>query len=201
MEAVVAPAVATRTAGRFPNPAAELSGVPLSYVVTRPDARLGVQLSGPLPTRWALWLARGFAARRVNLRNGHALALPRGRWIAQLEVELESGGRLPPDFLQLALRDGGGPRLVEPPLLDVSLGQDADGDLAVEVHAWDAVGLLASVLGRVDAVGLAPAEIVLETEGECAFHQLTLRDRAGGPASARQRRRLARSLVEQLRSR
>lgn len=179
---------------------AEARSIPLAQVARRGEDRIGLQVSGALPATWVLNLARGFAERRVNLLNGRAEQIDHGVWNGVLEIDLGSAGRSAPDFLGLALgAPGTGRFLPEPPLLEVAMADGPRG-LEVEVHAWDAVGLLASVLNHVQSVGLVACEVLLETEGDCAFHQLMLREASGGLAPTRARRALARRLAAQLRS-
>jgi hypothetical protein len=174
--------------------------IPFAHVARRGGGRIDLHVSGALPPGWVLRLARGFAERRVNLLNGRARHLDEGIWNGALEVELGSADRRVPDFLALALGEqGAGRYLPAPPLLEVAMVGGAHG-LEVEVHAWDAVGLLASVLGHVEAVGLVPREVLLETEGDCAFHQLTLVDARGAAPGRSLRRALARRLAGQLRA-
>ena len=175
---------------------AELFHVPLCHVAARRDRCVELRISGALPDAWPLRLARAFARRKISLCRGGARALEPGLWLARLEVDLGPSGELPNDVLQLALRPDGRAQPPEPPLLDFSLTGTSvrGGRVELEVHAWDAVGLLATVLGRVEAAGLVPDEILLETEGDCAFHQLVLRGRDGGAPAPVERAALARSL-------
>ena len=73
------------------------------------------------------------------------------------------------------------------------------GSLELEVDAWDAVGLLAAVLGCGAAAGLRPERIVLETWDECAFHQLTLKRDGWLRPSTAQARALEKGLEALLR--
>ena len=199
---------ASREPGRFGTvreiPVVELPeairSVPFAHVARRGAGRVDLHVSGALPACWVLNLARGFAARRVSLQSGRARRRAEGIWSGALELDLGGAERPLPDFLALASGELPVARwLPAPPLLEVAMAGSARG-LEVEVHAWDAVGLLASVLGHVDAVALEPTEVSLETEGDCAFHQLVLRDRLGAMPSRRQRRALARRLAAQLRA-
>jgi hypothetical protein len=174
--------------------------VPFAHVARRGGGRIDLHVSGALASRWVLSLARGFAARRISLLNGRAQRLDERVWNGALEIDLGSAAREAPDFLALASGEPPSGRVLpEPPLLDVAMADGARG-LELEVHAWDAVGLLASVLAHVDAVGLSPWEVSLETVGDCAFHQLVLRHDDGGLPGRRTRRALARRLAAQLRA-
>jgi hypothetical protein len=181
----------------------ELFHVPLCHVAARRGECAELRISGALPDAWPLRLARAFARRKISLCRGGARAIEPGLWLARLEVDLGPCGELPPDVLQLALRPDGRFQLPEPPILDFSLiGTSVRGGrLELEVHAWDAVGLLAAVLGRVEAAGIVPEEMLLETEDDCAFHQLVLRGRDGGAPAPALRAALARSLALLVRGR
>jgi hypothetical protein len=172
---------------------AELRELPLAHVARCAESRLELRLSGALPDRWPLHLAQGLAARRINLWRGHAARIAPRAWSARLEVETPPEQPLP-DFVDLALGLEPAPVLAEPPLLEATLGRAPGGELELEVHAWDAVGLLAGVLRCVVGAGLLPTALALETEGDCAFHQLRLVGADGSAATRRQQRHLARRL-------
>ncbi len=157
----------------------------------RPGGELEVLLAGPLPEGWALSLTRALADRGWSLRNGYARGDAAAGWLAELEVVPDLAAEAAsPDFLALAL---GGPPPLAPPVprvLDFDL-READsfgGCLTLQVDAWDALGLLAGVLGEVDRAGLAPVEMILETEEDCAFHHLAARAQGGGRPRPRQGR-------------
>jgi hypothetical protein len=167
--------------------------LPLAQVAGCAASRLELRLSGVLPDRWPLHLAQGLAARRINLWRGHATRIAAGVWSARLEIETP-GERPLPDFVGLALGLEPAPVLAEPPLLEAVLSRAPGGELELEVHAWDAVGLLACVLRCAVGAGLLPTALALETEGDCAFHQLRLIAADGSAATRRQQRHLARRL-------
>lgn len=145
------------------------------------EGRVELQLSGDLCDDWGLRLTRGLAAHRVGLHSGYARRLEPGCWIAKLELDLACGGSWDHDFLSLATHFSALPDLRDPRILDFELRESGflGGSLELRVDAWDSIGLLAAVLGRAALAGLHPHEIILETEGECAFHQLTLKARDG----------------------
>jgi len=166
---------------------------PWSYASRRPDGLLALQLCGVLPADWTLQLTRGLAWRGASLQTGYARRTEGGAWLAELAVDDRLEARLDSiDFLALATRPHEPLRRAEPRILEFELGASAahGGSLALEVHAWDAVGLVAAVLGRAAGVGLVAAELILATEEECAFHHLGLVDRRGAAPSACQRRDL-----------
>lgn len=176
---------------------ADLLRAPWSHTTRRADGLLEAQLSGMLPASWSLNLMRGLASRGLSVRDGYARRIEPGAWIAQLEIEAPAEALEATALLELATGRPARPTSPEPRLLDFELGDSPahGGSLALEVHAWDAVGLLAAVLGRADAAGLVATELVLETEDDCAFHHLTLQSRGWSPPTRRERRALSLGLA------
>ena len=199
---------ATRSVGREPvqvtvvpvptrrPPASPLLRTPQAHAEPQGQGLLDLQLSGCLPPDWSLRLARGLATRSIGLRNGYARRLEGEAWLARLELDHSRSGGPAPDFLALATACAPALASAAPPLLDLELAESADfgGCLHLEVHAWDAIGLLASVLGQVAAASLRAEELILETEGECAFHHLVLKGARGDAPAPAQRRRLRQGL-------
>ena len=178
-----------------------LLGVPFSHVREGEGGRMELQLSGTLPDDWCLRLANGLSASHVGLLNGYARRVQGEVWICQLEVQHASGSGRTPDFLDLATRGTLRRRREEPPILDYRLGAARDELLDLRVVAYDAVGLLAAVLHRVRAAGLAIDEVFLATEEEAATHRLVIRRRDGAPPRSIDRRAIAASLDAMVRSR
>lgn len=189
-------------AHRAPGLSEELLHVPFAHVAQKEEDRIELELSGALPDAFFVSLSRSFAARGISLQSGYARRAEPGLWLARLELAGVPSPAPALDYLQLALRDEGGARPSDPPILDFVLTRPAsrDGALELEVHAWDALGLLAGVLGRASAAGMVAVEIGLETEGECAFHSVALIGSDGSVPSSEQRRVLASGLCELLRS-
>lgn len=154
-------------------------------------ARLGVQ--GRLPRGWSVRLTGGLARRGVSLVAGHARRHAGDAWRIELELDLGHADASSIDFLGLARGGDPGVPGPAPRILDFELFAQGE-TLHLEVHAWDGVGLLAAVLERVWGAGLRPDELLLETEGECAFHSLVLRDEHRAPPTALHARRLDRAL-------
>lgn len=195
------PALLARREPPLPEPLPALVREPGSHVVPLGGGGADVQLWGPLRTAWSLHLSRALAQRRASLKRGYARRLEGSVWIARLEVALGPGGEPEAtDFRALASKPVDGAGLPEPPVLHAELEpSDAlGGALVAEVHAWEALGLLAAVLGRAAGCGLVAEEIELETEGECAFHRLLLRTPEAQAPTAGHRRSLARSLGDLL---
>lgn len=159
--------------------------------------RLELQLAGALPAHWCRDLTGNLAARGISVWSGYAREHEAGRWLGRFELELATAADRRLDFLALAQGQEPAPRLFEPPILDFQLdrGSAFAGSLELEVHAWEAVGLLASVLAHVDAVDLLPRALHLETEEDCAFHRLVLTDRSGRAPERVQERALLRALA------
>jgi hypothetical protein len=174
-----------------PEPARNLLHAPTCRSERRSDGLLELHCAGLLPADWTLNLARALAVRRASIRDGYARRTAPGIWLAQLGIE--DGGRLRAPELR-AMVTGAQPPLTspEPRILDFELGRAPGhgGCLTLEVHAWDAVGLLAGVLGRARDAGLTAMELFLETEADCAFHHLALIGRDGAAPTRRQRRAL-----------
>ena len=91
----------------------------------------------------------------------------------------------------------------EPPILDYELGASSSRGnvLDLRVVAYDAVGLLAAVLHRVRACGLALDEMMLATEDDAATHRLAIRRLDSSPPRSIDRRAIASSLDQMVRSR
>jgi hypothetical protein len=175
-----------------------LLGTPHAHLGEGAEGRLELQLSGCLPHDWSLRLTRGLAANRLGVHSGYARLVEPACWLAQLELDSCYGGSGEQDFLALAMRSSALPALRDPRILDFQLRESASlgGSLELRVDAWDSLGLLAAVLGRAALAGLHPVEINLETEGECAFHQLTLKSQGGGRPARPEGLLLARQLAD-----
>lgn len=163
------------------------------------DGRLfELRVGGVLPDDWSLVFAGDCARRGHSLMRGYVRRELRGHWRGRLEIELAaaSAGDAAP-------LPGSGGRALRPPwihaphLLDFELEESHafGGALELEVHAWEAVGLLYGVLSAAASLDLVAVELTLETEGDCAFHRLALVDRHRTPVSSRRRRALARRLA------
>ena len=169
-----------------------------SQLERREEGRGLLRLSGRLPRGWSVRLTRGLARHGVSLVSGYARRLQEEAWLVELELDLGHADPDGIDFLALARREEIVVGASTPRILDFELQREGD-DLHLEVHAWDAVGLLAAVLERVWSAGLRPDELMLETEGECAFHSLVLRDLHRGPPAPSHERLLSRALGKLLR--
>jgi hypothetical protein len=179
-----------------------LLDIPFSHVATRQGGLLDLQLSGALPDDWCLRLANGLSATKIGLLNGHARRVRGQTWICQLEIERQLGSQRMPDFLDIAMQGTLRRRVEEPPILDYQLSesQTRGGLLELRVVAHDAVGLLAAVLHRARAVGLAVEELLLSTEENAATHRISIKRRDNSPPRSLDRRAIASSLDQMVRS-
>ncbi len=159
----------------------------------REESRALLRIGGRLPRGWSVRLSRGLARRGVSLVSGDARRVQDDAWLLELELDLRHADASGIDFLAVARSEEETGPVSDPRILDFALQLERDA-LHLEVHAWDAVGLLAAVLAQVWSAGLSPDELILETEAECAFHSLVLRDRHRAPPTASHARLLARAL-------
>ena len=148
---------------------------------------LDVSIRGELRPDWSLYFARGLALRGVSLLEGAAQLREAKTWEATVKLDADPGRLGAAELLNL-LRDerplGVAP---EPKLLDyqVSLPGPGLSRVSIEVNAWESVGLFAGVLSVAEGCGFTPTAFALETEQECAFHELELVPRGGGLAGHR----------------
>lgn len=173
---------------------------PRCRVSSSPDGLAELSLSGSLPSDWSVRLTHALSSRGISLVRGGARRVEGDLWIGRLFLDMGYSEGTRPDFLALATLPRSPGPLFAPQLLDFELRDSpaVGGALLLEVHAWDAIGLLAAVLNRAHGSGLCVEEIALETEGGCAFHGLLLRSALGGAPRAEETRRLERSLARLL---
>ncbi|MDJ0785259.1 MAG: hypothetical protein QNK05_00535 [Myxococcota bacterium] len=157
---------------------------------------------------WPLELTRSMAQAGASLIEGHIKrgerfaerrVSPGGRWQADLVIDPgpNTGLNTAPDYGAVLTR----PPVrdwtpTEPRLIDYQLAFEGEHRLHLEAHAWDALGLLAGVMERACADGLHIQELLLETEGECAFHHLVLVDPRGSTITRVRSVRLDRRLAK-----
>jgi hypothetical protein len=152
------------------------------------EGLITVDVLGWLEPGWLQGFATGLYPLGVSLKEAYAREDLPGRWSARLHLEPPAGETAAAQTIASldALLHGPAPgsSVPAPRLLDFSLvrGGEHGALLHLEVHAWEARGLLAGVLVETERVGLVPVELLLETEGECAFHQLVLRGPMGAPS-------------------
>lgn len=188
---------AGRRAVPFPGGAeARRSSLPKLRAVDGQRGRPAIELSGALEDGWSLRLLSRLAARRVGVLSGYARWFQGKLWIVRLEFDPTARSYDRQGFLELATESGPLPTLPDPRVIDFeTTPSDAfGGALELRVDAWDRIGLLAGVLGLAHRSLLVPREILLETEAECAFHQITLVRADGRAPDYREASRLERSL-------
>ena len=169
-----------------------------SSVVSWAGGLQAVKLSGELPPGWCGNLAAALAHRKISIVRGFARRIVDHRWIAELHVLASEprGGLSEAEYLSLAWSAPA----PEPPAeiaLDsyyVDCSPESGQYLFLEVHGYDRVGFLASILGRLAALALRPEQISLETWDGRALDAFHLKDAAGGPPKAETARALSQVL-------
>jgi len=157
-----------------------------------------VKLSGELPPGWCGNLAVALSHRKISIVRGFARRVVDHRWIAELHVlpSEPRAGLSEAEYLSLAWS----PPAPEPPAeiaLDsyyVDSSPESGQYLFLEVHGYDRVGFLASLLGRLAALALRPEQISLETWDGRALDAFHLKDAAGGPPKPETARALSQAL-------
>jgi len=162
-----------------------------------------VKLSGELPPGWCGNLTAALARRRISIVRGFAKRIVESRWIAEFQVQPGDGGQALTDQDCVSL--AWSPAALDPPA-DIALDSyyvdsspESGQYLFLEVHGYDRIGFLASLLGRLAGLSLVPEQISLETwEGRAldCFHLKA----SGGPPRPETARSLA-AMLESLRLR
>jgi len=149
-----------------------------------------VKLSGELPPGWCGNLAVALSHRKISIVRGFARRVVDHRWIAELHVlpSEPRAGLSEAEYLSLAWS----PPAPEPPA-EIAL-DSYYVDSSLEVHGYDRVGFLASLLGRLAALALRPEQISLETWDGRALDAFHLKDAAGGPPKPETARALSQAL-------
>jgi len=141
-----------------------------------------VRLWGRFPPGWAGALSLGLAHEGVGIVRGFARQVGIGRWVAELQVQPAAAAtelsRL--DFLGLAQAPHG--REIVPLRLRswyVDSSPETGGALYLEVRGEDRLGFLGSLLARLAALSLFPAEMMIETQDGLALDRFALRGVGG----------------------
>ena len=163
-----------------------------------------VKLSGELPPGWSGNLTAALSRRRISIVRGFARRIVDHRWIAELQVQPVDGGVALTDSDCLSL--AWAPPAPEPPA-DIALDSyyvdsspESGQYLFLEVHGYDRIGFLASLLGRLAGLSLLPEQISLETWEGRALDCFHLKAASGGPPRPETARALA-GMLESLRLR
>jgi len=145
-----------------------------------------VKLSGELPPGWCGNLTSALSHRNIGIVRGFAKRIVDHRWIAEFQVQsaAESGtGLSDTNYLSLAWL----PPPPAPPA-DIELesyyvdgSPEAGQYLFLEVHGYDRIGFLASLLDRLGTQSLVPEQMSLETWEGRALDCFHLKAAAGGP--------------------
>jgi hypothetical protein len=163
-----------------------------------------VKLSGELPPGWCGNLTAALSHRGISIVRGFAKRIVDHRWIAEFQVQSGEGGTGLSDTDYLTL--GWTQPEPEPPA-DIALDSyyvdsspESGQYLFLEVHGYDRIGFLASLLGRLAELSLLPEQISLETWEGRALDCFHLKAAAGGPPGPETARALA-GMLESLRLR
>lgn len=160
-----------------------------------------LEMWGPLPDSWAGNFALHCFGRGITIKAGDAIEVSTGRWAARFELAQvrEPGVALEGDFMWMARRPPRGVPMLPAPEVVVEVS-DASSDeelLLAQVRGRDSIGLLADVLRRFGALGLAPRRFSLRSDGGCVFDHFWLEQ----VAAATPRREVAISRLERSRAR
>ena len=126
-----------------------------------------LEMWGPLPDSWAGNFALHCFGRGIMIESADAIEVSAGRWAArfQLAQVREQGVALEGDFMWMARRPPRGVPMLPAPevVVEISDASLDDDLLLAEVRGSDAIGLLADVLRRFGALGLAPRRFSLRS--------------------------------------
>lgn len=163
-----------------------------------------VKLSGELPPGWCGNLTAALSRRQISIVRGFAKRIVDHRWIAEFQVQPGDGGTALTDSDCLSL--AWSPPAPGPPA-DIALDSyyvdsspESGQYLFLEVHGYDRIGFLASLLGHLGELSLLPEQISLETWEGRALDCFHLKAAAGGPPRPETARALA-GMLESLRLR
>lgn len=133
--------------------------------------RLELSVSGRLSSSWALELAARLARLHLNIERGHAFRDRFGFWMSRFEVVVPPEGD---DVRQLATDSHAELQLEEHAFFR---SDDHGGCIRLDiVETPDSVGLLVTLLTKLDEQGLRPVELKLETEGGKVYDSLWLKE-------------------------
>lgn len=175
-----------------------------SSVISWAGGLQAVKLSGELPPGWCGNLTAALAHRNISIVRGFAKRIVDQRWIAEFQVQPGKEATLLGDTEYLSL--AWSPPAPEPPA-DIALDSyyvdnspESGQYLFLEVHGYDRIGFLASLLGRLAELSLLPEQISLETWEGRALDCFHLKAASGGPPRPETARALS-AMLEALRLR
>jgi hypothetical protein len=157
-----------------------------------------VKLAGDLPPSWCGNLMTSLSRAGISVIRGFAKRVSHDRWIAEFQIQAGDGdtGGSDLDYLAMACTEPPpGPRaeiILDSYYVDAS--PESGQYLFLEVHGYDRVGFLASLLDRLARLSLLPEQISLETWEGRALDCFHLKTAVGGPPPAATARELAAAL-------
>ena len=161
-----------------------------------------IKLAGDLPPGWCGNLTAALAHRNISIVRGFAKHIVDHRWIAELQVQPANGGTLlgDADCLSLAWSPPapGPPAEIALESYYVDNSPESGQYLFLEVHGYDRIGFLASLVGRLAELSLLPEQISLETWEGRALDCFHLKAASGGPPRPEAARALG-AMLESLR--
>jgi hypothetical protein len=161
-----------------------------------------VKLGGNLPSGWCGNLMTSLSRAGISVTRGFAKRVSDEGWIAEFQIQAAGAGAdsIAIDYLSMARSQPppGPPAEIALDSYYVDASPESGQYLFLEVHGYDRVGFLASLLDRLAHLSLLPEQISLETWEGRALDCFHLKAAGGGPPRAATARELA-AMLEALR--
>lgn len=161
-----------------------------------PDLHV-LRLWGPMPRRWAEGVCSGLARARMTIENGVALRESSDVWSANFDISSRQAIRDPLslDLLSLALHPPTPADWIPLRIEGFTLASDPErAALRVDLFGPDQHGFLGGLLRRLGSLGLAPVEMVIETNSKGLYDVLHLQTAEGTMPSGVHRRAVTKLL-------
>jgi hypothetical protein len=169
-----------------------------SEVTRLGDLAFRFRIGGPLHGAWLATLSNRLAERHISIDHTHARLSGDEIWIAEFHLLALPGAPdlLAVDYIALAQAvSTTQPGAFELDSYRLIESRDYGGTLMLTLEAPDSLGLLGSLLGAFDELGLHPLELHIETRGARAYDSLWLAAENGAPPSAAAREAAERLLA------
>jgi hypothetical protein len=154
-----------------------------------------VKLGGNLPPGWCGNLMTSLSRAGISVVRGFAKRVSDESWIADFQIQAvgAEAGCSDVDYLSMARSPPppGPPAEIALDSFYVDASPESGQYLFLEVHGYDRVGFLASLLDRLARLSLLPEQISLETWEGRALDCFHLKAAGGGPPRAATARELA----------
>jgi len=166
-----------------------------SSVTSLAGGMRAVKLGGNLPPGWCGNLMTSFSRAGISVVRGFAKRVSDESWIAEFQIQAAGAGAgwSDVDYLSMARSQPppGPPADIALDSFYVDASPESGQYLFLEVHGYDRVGFLASLLDRLARLSLLPEQISLETWEGRALDCFHLKAAGGGPPRAATARELA----------